>query len=205
MITAYGLYKLTDTTLAFLASSLLLSFFVVAGPFVGKGYITHTFRYMFYAMPWLFAGLSIWAQWAYNPNNVRWFKIDEIVHGRLHLGNEAIMRYGFTPFGTNITWVGSSFGNLSPKGYNYVDCSYLQIALQQGYIYLIIVLALFTLIMIKAVKEKEYYLMWITAMVLAFSMSEPRLMNMAFCPFVMIALTRWNIEKQKSYGKNVRE
>ena len=125
-------YKWTDTTFAFWISVGTLTFFAFAQFFLVKGYITYTFRHLFCTVPWLAAIFSIWAQYSYNPNIGVWTKIDGIVHGRLRLGNEAISSYGFSLFEKNIAWIGFSYNDMNPKGYNYVDCSYLQIALQQG-------------------------------------------------------------------------
>lgn len=182
------LYKLTDTNMAFWICVGTLTFFFAVQLFIDKGYITYTFRYILALSPWLAAALSIWAQWVYKAENPTWIKLNEFLHERLRLGYDAINTYGFKLFGQDIEWIGSSY-KADLTGYNYVDCSYLQIALQQGLIFLVIVLAMYSYIILKMIKEKRYYGAWIGVFISVFSMTEPRLVNVVFNPFVILALT----------------
>ena len=182
------LYKLTDTNMAFLICVGTLTFFLIAQLFMEKGYITYTFRYLLGTTPWLAAMLSIWAQWAYKAENPMWNKLNELFHQRLQLGYCAINNYGFRLFGQDITWIGSSY-KADLTGYNYVDCSYLQIALQQGLIFLVLVLAMYSYIILKMIAQKKYYGAWICVFISVFSMTEPRLVNVVFNPFVVLAVT----------------
>ncbi len=204
-------YKLTDTNMAFWICVATLTFFFAVQLWIDKGYITETFRYLLALSPWFAAALSIWAQYSFKAENATWLKLDEFFHSRLRLGYEAINTYGFSLFGRDITWIGSSFKDTNPEGYNYVDCSYLQIALQQGVIFLCIVLAMYSYIILKMIREKKYYGAWICVFISVFSMTEPRLVNVVFNPFVILALTiittdvseyvkRLEIKRKRAYG-----
>ncbi len=182
------LYKLTDTNMAFWICVATLTFFFGVQLWIDKGYITETFRYLLAFIPWFAAALSIWAQYTFKAENAVWMKLDEFFHTRLRLGYEAINTYGFSLFGRDITWIGNSY-KADVTGYNYVDCSYLQIALQQGVIFLCIVLAMYSYIIVKMIREKKYYGAWICVFISVFSMTEPRLVNVVFNPFVILALT----------------
>ncbi len=181
-------YKLTDTNMAFWICVGTLTFFVATQLVIDKGYITYTYRYLLMIIPWLAAILSIWAQYAYKPENPNWIKMNEFFHTRLGLGYDAINTYGFSLFGQNIIWIGSSY-KADTTGYNYVDCSYLQIALQQGLVFLCIVLVMYSYIIFRMIEEKKYYGAWIGVFISIFSMTEPRLVNVVFNPFVILALT----------------
>lgn len=202
LITLY-FYKMTDTTFAFLISIGTLTFFFLGQIFIKQGYITFTFRHVLCLIPWISAAVSIWAQYAYDSQNAIWTSLDELVHSRLKLGHEAIETYGFHLFGRSIEWVGNSYKDLSPKGYNYVDCSYLQIALQQGVLFLLIVLFMYSYVIYKMIKEEKYYGAWIGIFIAIFSMSEPRLVNLVFNPFVALTLTI--IVKDISEITNIRK
>lgn len=75
-------------------------------------------------------------------------------------------------------------------GYNYVDCSYLQLLLEYGVLFLIAVIGIYTVAIYRAVKVQDYYLVWILLIVLLFGITEPRLMNFAFNPFPLMAFCR---------------
>ena len=188
MIVSFYFYRMTDSNMTFWICVGTLTFFVLVQLWIKKGYITHTFRYLLTLCPWVAAGLSIWMQYFYKAENPLWIKLDEFLHGRLLLGYKAINEYGFSLFGKDITWVGYTYSNPNPNNYNYVDCSYLQIGLQQGLIFLFIVLILFSYIIIKMIKEEKYYGAWICVFISVFSMTEPRLVNIVFNPFVILSV-----------------
>ncbi len=183
------LFKWTGTKFAFLASVATLTFFFATQIRMKKGVITQKIGIALCAIPWLSAALSIWAQAAYNENGAGWARINEILHQRLRLGHDAIGTYGFSLFGKVIDWVGSSYKEMVPENYNYVDCSYLQIALQQGFVFLILVLVLYTYSIIVMIKNKKYYGAWIIGIICLFSITEPRLVNVVFNPFVAAGIT----------------
>lgn len=196
------LYKLTDTTFAFLVSIGVLTFFLITQFWLDKGYITYTFRWFFYLLPWICAGVSIWASWAFNSNNEVWLKIDSLTHGRLRLGNVAIKEYDFSLFGRNIEWIGSSIEKLNPNNYNYVDCSYVQIILQEGMIFLAIVLVVYSLSFALCIRNKSYFAVYLLSAILGFSMTEPRLWNIVFNGiFVVSIIATMRLSIIKGTGK----
>lgn len=87
----------------------------------------------------------------------------------------------FPLLGTKIEWIGFSH-NATAGAYNYVDCSYMQILLENGLIPLVIIIAVYTYIMYMAVKEKDFYLQTAVLLITAFSITEPRLLNLAYNP-----------------------
>ena len=72
------------------------------------------------------------------------------------------MTYGVSLFGNrNITWVGSGLdpmGNRASGTYLYVDNLYLQIMQKYGIIFFVVYILLFTLVLFKCLKRKEYHL-----------------------------------------------
>ena len=54
-------------------------------------------------------------------------------------------------------------------------------------LFLIIVLLIYSVVLYKAVRQKDYYLISIVTVILIFSVTEPRLMNLAFNPFPLLA------------------
>ena len=87
-------------------------------------------------------------------------------------------------------------------GYNYVDCSYIQMMLEYGVIFLAIVVGIYTIAVYRAVKEEDWYLVFALLIVLGFGITEPRLMNFAFNPFPLMAFCRLRqpeIERRKEF------
>lgn len=80
---------------------------------------------------------------AYSSSNAFLSKLDHALTGRLDLGHRAISEIGITLFGQRVTWIGmgNSATGRAPEGYNFVDCSYLNILFTFGVITCLIVLA----------------------------------------------------------------
>ena len=194
------LYIKTDTNFAFWISMLALFFFLIFGHSMKKGYITYTFRKLLVTAPWIMALVSIAAQFFFNPGNELHNRINNYIHGRLYLGKRGIESFGFHLFGSDIEWIGNSYGNMNPAGYNYVDSSYLQLALQQGIVFLVIVLALYSYIIYRSIKCEKYYFPWVIMFVLLLSVTEPRLVNPVFNPFIMLAFCKMEKDRNNVYG-----
>lgn len=206
MVGNFYFFYMTGTRLAFLVS---LIFMIFSLSFLRHFYIQRLgkrhWKPFFLFLPWLCSGFSIWCHLAYDPSNPIWVKANTLLSGRLRLGNVAIMQYGFSLFGTKIEWISQSIESVVSviEGYNYVDCSYLQIALQYGIIPLCLVLFGYSVLMASAFQRKQYYLCWILAAILVHSIVEPRLLHFWYNPFLLLCLThgRSNCITKISGGK----
>ena len=159
----------------------------------------------FLFLPWLCAGFSIWCHMAYDPSNPIWKKVNALLSGRLNLGNTAIKQYGFTLCGQDIKWISQSIESVFSKieGYNYVDCSYLQIALQYGLIFLCLLLMGCSFLMVRAFREKQDYLCWILAAIFVHSMIEPRLLHPWYNPFILLCLSSISPKSEDVSGRSL--
>ena len=128
----------------------------------------------------------------YDSTNAVYARVNSLLSGRLRLGYQAIADYGVTLFGHPIEWIGFALGTAPDKAYNYVDCSYLQVMLEYGVVFLILIVLLYSLAIRKAIAKKRYDLCWILLFILIFSITEPRLADLAFNPFVLAGVL--NIE-----------
>lgn len=107
----------------------------------------------------------------YDESIHSWFWLNSILSDRLRLGANAIEQYGFSLFGKPIEWIGFSIKKTTMEeaiGYNYVDSSYLQLGLNYGLIFLGVVLLIYSIIMNRAIKRKDYYLVSIITIILLF-------------------------------------
>lgn len=183
LIINYVIMALTDTRAAF-ASVLLLIFLlwmVKAVPFLFE---TKLFKVgMIISMP-IFAVTSICTALFYN-GSISWMsEINEIVTGRLFLGNKAINMYGISLIGQPIEW-NTDYVMDWQRDFQFVDSSYLNIALNFGILLLVIIVFGFTYLMFKAMKEKKYVLCIAILMLGLHSLSDPQLFELRYNPFLI--------------------
>lgn len=138
----------------------------------------------------LCAILSITGSLLYNASSKFWQMLDGFFTNRLHLAHDAINNYGVTLFGQKIEWVG--YGGLGHSvvvlkdEYNYVDCSYVRLLLDNGILVFILVLVGFTLACWIAYKNRNVFLSLALAFVALYSIVEPRLCEIGFNPFFLV-------------------
>lgn len=113
--------------------------------------------------------------------------INNLLSSRLTLSRQAIFNYGFTLFGQKINFIGYSLSRGAPETYNYVDSSYLQIALEQGLIVAILTTGIYSIAILKSFKNKNYCLIGILLMICLLSIEDPFLMDIKFNIFPIIA------------------
>lgn len=112
--------------------------------------------------------------------------IDRLVHNRLHLSIDGIRNFGVTAFGQKVSFITLDiFGRYSGQ-YNYIDSSYVQSLVVNGWIFTFILIFLYCLATKWAIKQK--YEIMTAFMVLASiqAMFDPQMFVLWYSPFVMI-------------------
>lgn len=180
------LYIMTNTTMTFALSTLAIVLFAIGGNSEAIVRFTLKLKGLIISSPFIIAVFSIFIHAAYKKESAFWVKFNSFLHDRLKLGFNGIQEYGITLWGQKIKWIGNGLYDRPDAKYNYVDCAYLQILLQYGVIILVIVLALYSMILYKAYKAKEYGLIWIIMFSLLLCITEPRLTALIFNPFPML-------------------
>lgn len=191
----YWLYRMTDSRMAFLISSIFVVFFAFQSINRKRWKFLSKFNRIYILVPIILFVFCIILFLNYNEINPMFIKLNELLSDRLSLGSSAIQKYGFSLFGQKIEWVGYSINTptkVDAVGYNYVDSSYLQLALNYGIFFVITILVIYMYAIYKAIRIKNYYLVAIYMAVLLFSMTEPRLMNLTFNPFPLFAFAQLN-------------
>lgn len=186
---SYWLYKLSDARMAFLVAIVVFTFFFLFGKLIERGRLTNAWRGLFIMVPFILAAVAIGFQYIYDPDNALLAKLNEFLTGRLKWGHAGIDEYGLKLFGNKIEWVGYDADWESGMKYNYVDSSYLQIALEYGIIVLAVILLLYALLIFTSIKNQKYYLCWLALIILVFCVTEPRLVKLAYNPFMLLAVT----------------
>lgn len=108
---------------------------------------------------------SVWVMFRYDAG-IEWMRlINEVFNNRLKFGNRSLILYGISMFGKkNMEWIGNgldSAGNKSAKTYLWVDNFYISILQRFGIFLTVMIILLLTITMIKCLKIKRYYLMFI--------------------------------------------
>lgn len=123
-----------------------------------------------------------------DPSTKLWQKLNTILTNRLGLGWSALDTYKILPFGQRIEWIGVTEYATGVNGiYNYVDSSYLSIPLIYGWIFAIILIALFSILCYKTCKKKSWYHVMILCVVAVHGLVESTLITIVYNP-ALIAL-----------------
>lgn len=198
-------YKMTDASMTFYLSIAFIIYFSIIKVEREKFILLRRslFKKIAILLPLLAAFISILAQWMYNGSIDLWINADKYTHGRLKLGHDGIIKYGITLLGQHMKWVGFSARN-SAGEYNYIDCSYLQIAIEYGLLVLLLILLIYSVIIYRGIISKDYYIVSIVCFLMIFAMTEPRLMNLMYTPFPLLVFSKMNDGEettvQKDYG-----
>lgn len=183
-------YIMTNTTMTFALSTLSIVLFAIGSNSKAAVRFTLKLKSLIISSPFIIAVFSVFIHASYKEGSAFWVNLNEFLHDRLSLGFNGIREYGITLWGQKIKWIGNGLYDRPDVKYNYVDCAYLQILLQYGVIVLVVALLLYSLILYKAYKAKEYGLIWIIVFSLLLCITEPRLTVLIFNPFPMMAFGR---------------
>ena len=199
----FWFYVMTDASMTFYLSIAFIAYFAIVKIEMNKFLALRRkpFQIIAMLMPVLAAGFSIVAQWLYNGSNKFWINADSFTHGRLKLGHNGILEYGITLLGQPMKWVGFT-ARKSIGEYNYIDCSYLQIAIEYGLLFLILALFVYTVIIYRGILSKDYYIVSIICFLLIFAMTEPRLMNLMYTPFPLLVFSMSNESEETTVRKD---
>lgn len=125
--------------------------------FVNK--IIYSFRYSYIIL----TILSVWIVSTYNQS-VEWMnKLNILLESRISLAKQSVDMYGMNLFGIkDLAWQGNGLSlegtEVKNIAYLYVDNFYINIIQQYGLVFSIILLIIFTLTIIKSLKEGNNYL-----------------------------------------------
>ena len=114
--------------------------------------------------------------------------VDTFISNRLSMGPNALSINSLTLFGQKIQWygfggVGYTVDELAGE-YNYVDCSYVKILLDNGIVMLILAIGGYMLVAKEKLKAGDRYFCIALLFANIYAMIEPRYIETGFNPFV---------------------
>ena len=113
-------------------------------------------------------------------------KFNSFVTGRLHLTNDAFVKYGISLFGNPVDFIGGAASGTIR--YNYVDSAYMQYLIQYGLIVFIILLVYFTFLSYKAYKFNNKWVLICFFIINYHAVFDDRLLNITLNPFLLLFL-----------------
>lgn len=114
--------------------------------------------------------------------------LDQLVSNRLRLGNAGIVEYGISILGQNVTLTGSTYGLMEvlQAKYNYIDSSYIQIAVKYGIVLLGYLIIGFGKVQKRLWTNKDIYTYIALIAVAMQAMLDPQLIMLQYNPFILI-------------------
>lgn len=143
---------------------------------------------------------SILAQYFYDGSNALMTRLNLVLNGRLSLGHDAIEAYGVDLLGEYVRWVGQGTLKANPDSiYNYVDNAFLQLTINYGLLFMLLLCVLFCVCFGWAMRSGERALCLALLGATGFAMIDAELCVMAF-DSVFVILSRAFLTPEQSMG-----
>lgn len=149
------------------------------------------FDYLRKNAPWFgvagFATMYV-LSWLYMPNVSIFRFIDELLSGRLRIGNQGLQEYGFSLFGQHVAMNGNGGSVIAPADYFFIDSSYLFVYLCYGVVFLAFILFIHYSCCKKYAKDRCYLL--ILSVIVINCMIAHHMIDLAYNPFYLALLAK---------------
>ena len=179
----------TDSRLPFYFGTAVIILFFIESLCKTPWRFTRHLKGLIYITPGILCVIAVGGYFLFDLSSSFWNKINDFLSGRLSLGVNALSEYGIKVLGQPVVWIGNGSGKMEGV-YNYVDCSYLQILIQYGILFLLAVMVLYTIGMICAYKAQDFWLIALFAVICVYSITEPYLLNLAVIPLPLLAVAK---------------
>ncbi len=181
----------TDTKMSFLVLTVLVCVIGVNRVVSVKQYLLQVKEKFFYLkkvyliLPWVCALFAVFLP-LYRQESLFWKIMNSGFSGRLEYGKNAIMNYGFSLLGQKIDMQGFSVLGKTYEVYNYVDSSYLQIAIRYGIVLLAFICVLYGAALLKMCQRRDGRFLLLLLVILFLCVEEPFLFDVSFNVFPVL-------------------
>lgn len=139
----------------------------------------------------------------YDPDSALLSSLNNMIHGRLYFGNAIWKKYGYKILGTPFEMIGSGYDTVNyPEGYDYVDSSYVLIALRYGWLVLLVICLIIFVLCKKFIKDLQLEAAFAIALVVLYCVMEHHMMELEYNPFILLPFAK--IERD-SGSRGVRD
>jgi len=180
------LFKITDTRSVFFTVTITLLIVSLLKIFKFLRMNNRLYKTVSTVCVPILSSIILYLTFSFN-SEIQWMNdLNKKINTRLQLGNDAYKTYGLHLLGQNIQWIGGANEyDAIKKSYNYVDSSYVQIILNFGVLFFILLCIGFIILGRKAAKNNDIYLCLILIIISVHSVLDPQLIWMAFNPFIL--------------------
>lgn len=148
-------------------------------------------------IPILFCLISWIVTAAFNETNEFLVRLDQgFLSNRLSLGKNAIDNYGIRMFGQYIIEHGLGGSLEWPEFYNFIDCSYISIAIKYGIVILVTIFIFIIVSICRAYKEKRYMIVLAILIVCLQSIMEHHLIQYWYNPLIITVFSCWRVRDE---------
>lgn len=181
----------TDTKMSFLVLTVLVCVIGVNRVVSVKQYLLQVKEKFFYLkkvyliLPWVCAFFAVFLP-LYRQESLFWKIMNSGFSGRLEYGKNAIMNYGFSLLGQKIDMQGFSVLGKTYEVYNYVDSSYLQIAIRYGIVLLAFICVLYGAALLKMCQRRDGRFLLLLLVIIFLCVEEPFLFDVSFNVFPVL-------------------
>lgn len=196
VINFWFFYK-TNTRFAFLLVFLLLTIMYLYQYWNSRGGVKVLLGKWVWCLPWISFATVYLSSVLYDPNNALMKKVNNLLSMRLVQCCYSLSIYHALPWGQPIEWVSTGAATADNPA-TYVDTAYLQSFLKYGWVSIIVLMLLSTLIILRSIKEKKYYLCIVFCCVLVFGLFEQQLYWFEYDIILLLVFANWDtLEKNQ--------
>lgn len=191
VIVAWLLIKFCDARLSAYSMIILIPVMIIGQKASVRWRAPLIIANFYWSIPVVLGYVTSYLSYFYSENNHIFFKLNNLLSGRLVFGHEALKEYPINLFGQRVVehgWGGiggMKMASNSPSNYFFIDSSYLRVLILYGIIVAVLLLMVMTIISYRSVSRGSYALASIIVMVAISSVVEQRLYNISYDPFLI--------------------
>lgn len=183
-----AIFAITNTKFELACSLIIIAFSIIYKYCSNKMFdkvMVHIAKYLMIFL----AIISIVISYTYSKNNSNYVYINKLLSNRLYLMNQGVKEYGIPAFGKDIDWIDQNeIKNGDKKGEkeNVVDNGYINIILNYGWIFLLILgVGFYKLVELEEDKNNKFT-KYILIVLFVHTFINPQLMQIVYNPFLIL-------------------
>lgn len=138
-------------------------------------------------------GIIFYLSYHFNAQDEIFYKINDVLSGRLHLAYKAFQEYKIPLLGQNVEFIGLGGAvQTQSEDYNYVDSSYLQFLMKYGVVFSALSIIGFMWLTFKRLRLNDYKFIAVIAILSFNSMIEDRLLDISINVYWVLMLAYYN-------------
>lgn len=199
------IFSATDSRLSFFISiAMLVSALLMKAPRL-RALATRILGFLA-PVSFLFLFIVAWHMTVnYSPLDGFYYHLNDVLGNRLALGHSALEQYGTSLLGQTVDFIGNGLnpdGSLNNSGvYNYVDCAFIRLPIQYGWLFTFLILIFFTIQAARAAKDKDPWCLLVLFAIALHCVLDDLALRLQFNTFLFLL---WSIKARGSSSHRVQ-